>query len=117
MPDDRKPLGNRCEALAAAYLEARGYRVRHRQFRTKLGEVDLICDHGRTVVFVEVKARRNGRFGEASEAVGYRKQQRLMRIAEMYMAFEGDRPCRFDVVTVKVSGAHAAIEHLPNAFP
>jgi putative endonuclease len=117
MTDGRKPLGDRCEALAADYLTARGYQVRHRKYRTRMGEVDLICEDGATVVFVEVKARSGSRFGHGSEAVDWRKQQRLMRIAEMYMAKVGDRPCRFDVVAVTLQGATARIEHMPNAFP
>ncbi|HEY9721160.1 MAG TPA: YraN family protein [Oscillatoriaceae cyanobacterium] len=117
MPDDRKSLGMRCEAIAAEYLAERGYRVRHRNFRTKLGEVDLICEDGPTVVFVEVKARRSIRFGEAYEAVGYRKQQRIMAIAGLVMANWGDRPCRFDVVAVTFKGSMPVVEHLIDAFP
>ena len=116
-PDERKLLGARCEAIAAEHLQALGYRLRARNFRCKLGEVDLICEDGRTIVFVEVKARRGGRFGSGAEAVDARKQARLLRIAEAYMAREGERPCRFDVVVVSWRGAAADIEHLPNAFP
>lgn len=117
MPDDRKPLGTRCEAIAAEYLTERGYHVRARNFRTKVGEVDLICDDGPTVVFVEVKARRSTRFGEAYEAVGYRKQQKLMAIASQVMARMGDRPCRFDVVSITFKGQTPVVEHLIDAFP
>lgn len=112
--DDRKAWGSRCEALAAEYLERRGLRVRERNFRCKLGEVDLICEDGATVVFVEVKARRGRGFGGGAEAVDGRKQARLMAIGNLYMGRVGDRPCRFDVVVVT---GEAAIEHLINAFP
>jgi putative endonuclease len=115
--DDRKAMGARCEALAAEHLAGKGLRVRQRNFRCKLGEVDLICEDGATLVFVEVKARRGTRFGGGAEAVDARKQARLMAIATMYMAREGDRPCRFDVVAVTLTGSRVQIEHLPNAFP
>jgi putative endonuclease len=117
MPDDRKPLGDRCETLAAAYLESRGYRLRHRQFRTRMGEVDLICEDGPTLVFVEVKARRSARFGAGAEAVGWRKRERLMRLAAYYMMDLPERPCRFDVIEVRVRGDRAEITHLIDAFP
>ena len=115
--DDRKSLGDRCEALAAEHLLRQGYRVRQRNFRCKLGEVDLICGDGPTLVFVEVKARRSTRFGDGAEAVDRRKQARLMAIAQLYMAHEPDRPCRFDVVAVTLRGGAAAVEHLVGAFP
>jgi putative endonuclease len=115
--DDRKRLGARCEAIAADYLLARGYEVVARNWRCKLGEVDLVCRDGATVVFVEVKARRSTRFGGGVEAVDGRKQARLMAIAEFYMAFGPDRPCRFDVIAVRLRDGVPEIQHLPNAFP
>jgi putative endonuclease len=117
MTDDRKAMGARCEALAAEYLERAGLRVRERNFRCKLGEIDLICEDGATVVFVEVKARRGDRYGSGAEAVDGRKQARLMAVGTLYMARAGDRPCRFDVVVVTIVRGSARIEHLANAFP
>lgn len=117
MTDPRKPFGARCEAIAADYLTRRGLRIRHRNWRCKLGEVDLIAEHGDTIVFVEVKARRSSRFGGGAEAVGPRKQARMMAIAHLYMMKTPNRPCRFDVVSVSWKGALARIEHLADAFP
>jgi len=110
-------FGRRCEALAAGYLYAKGYRLRARNLRTKLGEVDLVCEWGALVVFVEVKARRSARYGPGSASVGYAKQRRLMAIAAQIMAREPGRPCRFDVVSVGFDGDRPQITHLPNAFP
>lgn len=117
MTFDRKALGARAENMAAAHLEGRGYRVRHRNFRLKLGEVDLICEDGAAVVFVEVKARRSSAFGSAGEAVDRRKQAKLMAIAELYMARLPGRSCRFDVVLVTFDRGEPRLEHLVNAFP
>lgn len=116
-PDDRKALGARCEALAADHLTRLGYRLRERNFRCKLGEVDLICEDGATLVFVEVKARRGDRFGGGAEAVDGRKQARLMRIAELYMSRHPDTPCRFDVVAVALGNGAPRVDHLIDAFP
>ncbi|MNT94854.1 hypothetical protein D3C72_2366190 [compost metagenome] len=69
------------------------------------------------MVFVEVKSRRSGRFGGGAEAVDGRKQAKLMAIAQFYIAFQPDRPCRFDVVTVTFAAGRAHLEHLINAFP
>lgn len=116
--DDRKAFGAHCEALAEAYLAERGLAVRHRNYRTRCGEVDLICESGPLLVFVEVKARRSARYGTGAEAVDARKQARLMAIAEGYLQHAGNRPCRFDVVIVTLGrSGEPAIEHLVAAFP
>lgn len=117
MTDPRKPLGHRCEAIAADYLERKGLRIRHRNWRCKLGEVDLIAEHGATTVFIEVKARRSLRFGGGAEAVGPRKQARMIAIAQLYMQRAPNRACRFDVVSVSWVGSAVRIEHLADAFP
>jgi putative endonuclease len=114
---DMPTFGARCEALAAGYLYAKGYRVRARNLRTRLGEVDLLCEHGALLVFVEVKARRRGRFGPGSAGVGWRKQRRIMAIAGQILAHEPGRACRFDVVSVAFAGDRPLITHLENAFP
>jgi putative endonuclease len=118
MSDNRRQtLGARCEALAALYLEKKGYTVRTRNYRMRLGEVDLICEDGETLVFVEVKARTSLLYGSGVEAVGYRKQKTLMAIASILMANEPEKACRFDIVSVSVRGESVAIEHLIDAFP
>lgn len=117
MTDPRKPFGARCEAIAADYLAGKGFRIRHRNWRCRLGEVDLIAEVGATVVFIEVKARRSRRFGGGAESVGPRKQARMIAIAHLYMMRSPNRACRFDVVSVTWDGAMARIEHLADAFP
>ena len=113
---DEPAFGRRCEALAAGYLYGKGLRVRERNWRTRLGEIDLVCEDGPTLVFVEVKARRGTRFGPGAAAVDARKQRRIMMLANLYMARHPRRPCRFDVVSVAIEGGRPLITHLPGAF-
>jgi putative endonuclease len=114
-----RPVGQLGEALAARYLARRGFEIVARNLRSRLGEIDLVAREGRTLVFVEVKARR-GRSGDPPQAaVDGRKQARLARLAVQYLAREraGERACRFDVVAVTLeAGAAARIEHFPGAF-
>ncbi len=99
----RQRLGRRGEDVACAELEARGYTVLHRRYRTRYGEIDIVAQHGGVLVFVEVRARASGRFGHAAESVTAQKQQRVAAMAESYLGREGvaDSVCRFDVVAVE----------------
>jgi putative endonuclease len=118
-----RPVGQRGEALAAQYLERRGFEILARNLRSRLGEVDLIAREGRTLVFVEVKARRGSDGDPPQAAVDGRKQARLARLAMNYLAREraGEQACRFDVVAVTFEAGNAAgsatrVEHFPGAF-
>lgn len=116
--DSRRPWGLRGEGLAYGFLVARGLRVRARNWRTRWGELDLVCVHGDTLVFVEVKARRGGRCGTGHEAVTTSKRRRVMRTAEAYLARHPHRgPCRFDVVVVAWEAAVPRIDYLEGAYP
>jgi putative endonuclease len=101
-----RELGRRGEEAAARHLEARGYRVLERGFRTRAGEIDIVAEDRGTLVFVEVKARSSLACGYPSEAVGWRKRVHLLRAAALYLLGHGgaDRPCRFDVVEVVEDG-------------
>jgi putative endonuclease len=117
-----RPVGQLGEALAAQYLERRGFEIVARNLRSRLGEIDLVARDGRALVFVEVKARRGRRGDPPQAAVDGRKQARLARLALEYLARtrRGDRTCRFDVVAVTLAddaaGGAARIEHFPAAF-
>lgn len=99
---ERQLLGLVGEDLAARALEARGYAILERRYRTDRGEIDIVAEHGETLVFVEVKARADQEFGSAAECVTPAKQRRVARMALEYLASHhvGDRPCRFDVVAI-----------------
>lgn len=105
--DPRQSLGILGEELACDTLARQGYVILARRYRTRLGEIDIVARDGATVVFVEVKTRQGGAFGDGAEAVGPRKQQRIGTMALLYLARHGlvDVPVRFDVVSVQVGEA------------
>ena len=105
------------EQAAADYLTARGYTIVTRNYRTRWGEIDLIVQDDRYLVFVEVKLRKD-RDG-APFAVDAAKQRRISRAAVVYLAEHGllGRPARFDVVSVGFDGARLDVRHIENAFP
>ena len=107
--------GEAAEALAAAFLEARGLRIVARNYRCKVGEIDLIATSGSTTVFVEVRARASDRFGGAAASITAAKRQRLLRTARYYLAQQGaHQACRFDVVLF--SGVAREPEWIQDAF-
>jgi putative endonuclease len=97
-----KARGDRSEDRAVAELERLGYEIIERNYRCKLGEIDIVARDGDTLVFVEVRSRADGDHGDALETVNGRKQRRIARVAQMYIAAR--RPvfeaCRFDVVGI-----------------
>ena len=84
--------GARAETLAAAYLSRRGLRIETRNFRVRGGEIDLICREGATLVFVEVRLRRNAGYGGAAASITKTKRQRLILAARHYLARVPDAP-------------------------
>ena len=115
----RQAFGHVGETEAERRLRRQGYRILARNYRTRLGELDLVAESGDVLVFVEVKARRTGAFGGAMHAVDARKQARMIRLAAQYLArhHEHDRRCRFDVIVCEGGLDHPlAIEHVQNAF-
>lgn len=106
------------EESAARHLKARGLRILARNWRIKQGELDIVAADGSILVFVEVKARRTGDFVDPAEGVDYRKQVRLRRLADAYLAIERPRfsSCRFDVVSVVADSPRPLVHHLVDAF-
>ncbi len=113
-----KNLGTAGEQLAAHFLQTQGMKILERNVRTRLGEIDLVCCEGNTIVFVEVKTRSSNRYGSGSEAVGMRKQKRLARLAQAYLVSHQleSTAVRFDVVSVQLEAGQPFIEHIPGAF-
>lgn len=94
--------GRWAEGQALEYLQRQGLRLVRRNFRCRLGEIDLVMRHGATLVFVEVRYRAPSRFGNGAESVTPAKQRRLLAAARVYLAATAPTraPCRFDVVSV-----------------
>jgi putative endonuclease len=103
------------EALAERHLVDRGLRIVARNYRCRGGEIDLVADDRGTLVFVEVRMRRNARFGGAAASIDARKQARIVLAARHYLLGKRERPCRFDVVLL--SGASpSSLEWIRDAF-
>jgi len=115
----RSSLGCQGEELACRYLARRGYRIIARNYRTRLGEIDIIAETGGVLVFVEVKTRRSRRCGHPLEAVTPAKCRQISKVALQYLAQNGlmGWPARFDVVAVTmVEETAPEIELAKNAF-
>jgi putative endonuclease len=113
----RQAFGLHGEDLVCRELQRRGYAILTRRYRTRLGEIDIVARHRGAVVFVEVKARRDGRFGDPAEAVTWQKQRRLAAMAATYLAryHLEESPCRFDVAAVE-AGEPPRITVFEDAF-
>jgi putative endonuclease len=105
------------------YLAKKGYALVERNYRTRRGEIDLVVRSERALVFVEVKLRRGTGFGDPLEAVTPKKQARIRRMAERYLAEKGEdfvagfEEVRFDVVGILLSGAgKPRVWHIEDAF-
>lgn len=112
----RKQKGDQGELLARQLLEKNGLRLVATNFRCKLGEIDLIMTERDTLVFVEVRVRKNNLFGSASDSITPRKQQRVIRAAQVFLQSHREwsqAPCRFDTVTIT---GNAAPEWCRDAF-
>jgi putative endonuclease len=117
-PNGKLLLGKEGERIAELYLQKKGYKLVERNFRCSGGELDLIVLDRRVIVFVEVKTRTGRGFGSPLEAVEFRKQAKMIRAAQLFLAQKGlqQRDARFDVVGVSWAGRDPVVEHIENAF-
>ena len=107
--------GREGEAKAADYLRKKKYEVIGANYRCRFGELDLIAKKRELVVFVEVKLRKNDRFGAAAEAVTLSKQDKLRKAAASWLAsHDCDAPTRFDIIEIYTETGR--INHIENAF-
>lgn len=122
--DPRRRLGTRAESLCAAGLERRGWQILDRNWRVRIGEIDIVATDGRDLVVVEVKAHRAGNSSGPVRpvlAVNRDKQRRLRRLAEAWLQSRAGGRCyesvRFDVVGMTVAeDGSVAWEHIKDAF-
>lgn len=114
-----KILGKIGEEQAAQHILKKGYTIVQRNYRTCLGEIDIIAKDRDELVFIEVKTRATTRFGLPEEAVSYQKQQKITRTARCFISRYAlwQTACRFDVITVDMSEPNRpAIHHICHAF-
>lgn len=111
-------LGNRAEKLAAKYLARQGLTLTQKNYRCKLGEIDLIMQHDDYLVFVEVRHRKSMRYGGALESVDHRKQNKLRHAAEHYLLKHKitNSPARFDILCVNGQLNKPDFQWIQNAF-
>lgn len=107
--------GRDAEQAALHFLQSRGLRLLHSNYRCRFGEIDLVMQDGREIVFVEVRLRSNPHFGGAAASISARKQQKLVLAARHYLAEHGEQPCRFDAMLSDGNGSQN-FEWIRNAF-
>jgi putative endonuclease len=113
-----KNLGCDGEELAAKFLKKKGYRIVARNYKTRIGEIDIIAKDGDTTVFIEVKTRTNDSFGYPFEAVNKNKRQKLKNLALLFLKTH-PKECngRFDVISIShTRNGEKTIEHIKDAF-
>ena len=104
----RKNLGDSGERVAAMFLEQRGYKILARNFRTRVGEMDLIAEDADGLAFVEVRTRRGSALGSPEESLTPRKRARLLTVAHEFLqahAEYADRAWRIDLVAIELDRA------------
>ena len=119
----RQELGAKGEALAQEMLERKGFNVVKKNYRCKVGEIDLICVRDKLLIFCEVKSRTSLIFGIPAEAVDVKKIRHIRRVASWYLSqgmcinrLYSDFDMRFDVIEVIFVGEEYEINHVENAF-
>ena len=118
MLDKRQQFGQKGESLAARHLKKNGYKILEQNYRTKMGEIDIIAKDKETIVFVEVKARRSHHFGNPKWAVTPKKQRKISMVALYYLKAtnQNNVKARFDVVAIRSKHDNHEIELVKTAF-
>ena len=116
-------IGRAAELAARQYLETQGLVFLEQNYRCRYGEIDLIMQHDKALVFIEVRYRSNARFGSGSETINYQKQQKLIATASHYLQKHkqsANHHCRFDVISLSANKAKqidaTKIQWISNAF-
>ncbi len=118
MRNNLQAFGERGESLAVWYLKKNGYKIIEQNYRTKLGEIDIIAKEKKTLVFVEVKSRRSVRFGNPKWAITPKKQRTISMVALSYLKAtkQSNAKARFDVIAITSNQDEPQIEIIKNAF-
>ncbi len=114
-----RTIGRETETLACEYLQAQGLHLLARNFQVPRGEIDLIMEDRQSLIFVEVRYRRNNHFGSGAETISYHKQRKLLTAAACYLQRnpqQAERPSRFDVVSIVMENSRYSINWIRNAF-
>ncbi|MDO8738533.1 YraN family protein [Candidatus Deferrimicrobium sp.] len=118
-PEARKAQGDAAEERARRHLEGAGFTIVERNFRTRVGEIDIVARKGDVLVFVEVRSREDADFGTPEESVTPAKRRRIVSAARQYLSSvppSSWREARFDVIAIEGSGNATELRHYPAAF-
>jgi putative endonuclease len=120
MSEQRRELGRAGEEAAAQYLQQKGYQILKRNWRSRLGELDIIACKGKELVIVEVRTTSQKHYGFGFQSVDWRKQQKIRRLALQYIQLNGQayQALRFDVISVfwqRETGSYQ-LDHIEYAF-
>lgn len=117
-PTPKTATGRDGEAAVERLLAGKGWTIRDRNWRDGAFELDLVCEDGETVVFVEVRTRDARGMVRGAETVNLAKRKKLVKAATLYLSGHDlwERPCRFDVAAVTRFPDHDDIELIENAF-
>ena len=118
MSDSSLSLGRFGEEKAAQYLKENGYKIIATNYKTKLGEIDIIARQGEYICFIEVKTRSSQKHGLPQESVGHSKQRQMSKAALSYLKENRlmDSKARFDVVAVQCSPQGNTFHLIKGAF-
>ena len=120
MSDARRTLGQQGETLAAQRLQSLGYRLRERNWRCPVGELDIVAEKDGVLIFVEVRTRHGDRFGTPEESITPAKRAKLLEVAQTYLEEHAAEDCnwRIDVVAVEIGsrGEVARLDIIENAI-
>lgn len=120
MLNEQQRFGQKGESLAVRHLKDQGYEILAQNYRTKVGEIDIVAREGGALVFVEVKARKSDKYGDPKWAITKAKQRKISMAALYYLKASGQTKvkARFDVLTLKPDAAgKTVVEIIRNAFP
>ena len=110
-------LGKMGEDMAAQYLIDKGHKILHRNYTYERGEIDIISQIGDTIVFTEVKTRRNNKYGYPEDAVTDTKKQKILQVATYYMQINRIKTDpRIDIIAITMEGIKPEIVHHEDAF-
>ena len=110
-------LGEKGEGLAVRFLRKKVYRIIRRNYKTRIGEIDIIAGDKDTLVFIEVKTRESLHYGRPFEAVDRRKRKKIANVAMQYLkSLSETPPCRFDIVSVRFDKGRPELELIKDAF-
>lgn len=117
---NRKQFGYRGEDIAEKYLRAKGFNVMERNFRCRMGEIDIIAERSKEIYFIEVKTRKNTEFGHPFESITLRKQRQIYKIAQYFLLKNrkyATSVCHFSAIGMILNDIKPAeISFLPDAF-